>query len=166
VVCVSWQDATAYLAWLSKWTGKPYRLLTEAEWEYAARGGSTTLWGDDEVSAGDGHAHCQGCNSGAPTPRGTVPVGSFKPNMFGLYDMAGNAEQLVQDCDHGFSNDYRGSPTDSSAWTSGACKRRAIRGASWLSQSRDIRSYDRHVQPTDMRSFDTGFRVARTLIGR
>jgi formylglycine-generating enzyme required for sulfatase activity/uncharacterized caspase-like protein len=168
VVCVSWQDATAYLDWLSKWTGKPYRLLTEAEWEYAARGGSTThyFWGDAEVNAGDGHAYCQGCNRGAPTPRGTVQVGSFDPNMFGLYDMAGNAGQLVQDCDHGFSNDYRGLPTDSSAWTSGDCKRRAIRGGSWLSQSRDVRSYDRHVQPTDMRSFDTGFRVARTLIDR
>jgi formylglycine-generating enzyme required for sulfatase activity len=86
--------------------------------------------------------------------------------MFGLYDMASNAEQLVQDCDHWFSNDYRGLPTDSSAWTSGAGKRRAIRGGSWLSQSRDVRSYDRHVQPAAMRSFDTGFRVARALIGR
>jgi formylglycine-generating enzyme required for sulfatase activity len=166
VVCVSWDDATAYLAWLSKQTrDQPYRLLTEAEWEYAARAGSTTryFWGDDNSGGGQAHAHCQGCNTGAPHPRGTVQVGSFKPNMFGLYDMAGNAQQLVQDCDH---PDYRGAPTDGAAWTSGPCKRRAIRGGSWLSQSYDVGSYDRHFHPPDLRSIDTGFRVARTLISR
>jgi formylglycine-generating enzyme required for sulfatase activity len=165
VVCVSWDDATAYVGWLSKWTDNPYRLLTEAEWEYVARAGTTThyFWGDDEVNAGEEHAHCQDCNKRAPAPRGTAPVGSFKPNMFGLYDMAGNAAQFVQDCDH---NDYRGAPTDGSAWLSGACKRRAIRGGSWLSQSYDVRS-DRHFLPPEIgRSFDTGFRVARTLINR
>ena len=119
VINVSWDDAQQYVAWFSKMTGKPYRLLTEAEWEYAARAGSTTayFWGDE---IGKGNANCAGCGSQWDN-RQTSPVGSFKPNAFGLYDMAGNVWQWVQDCYHG---NYDGAPTDGSAWTIGDCSRR------------------------------------------
>ena len=96
VTSVSWDDAKQYVAWLSRKTGKTYRLLTEAEWEYAARAGSTTLysWGDD---IGRGNAHCSGCGSPFDENR-PAPVGSFKPNAFGLYDMHGNVWEWVEDC--------------------------------------------------------------------
>ena len=98
VINVNWNDAQQYVAWLSKMTGQPYRLLTEAEWEYAARAGATTAyyWGDE---IGVGNANCNGCGS-QWDGRETAPVGSFKPNAFGLYDMAGNVVQWVQDCYH------------------------------------------------------------------
>ena len=96
-VDVDWDDAQQYVSWLSLMTGRPYRLLTEAEWEYAARAGTTTayFWGDE---IGVGNANCRGCgnNPGRPSP-----VASYKPNAFGLYDMAGNVAQWVQDCAHG-----------------------------------------------------------------
>ena len=113
VINVSWDEAQQYVAWFSKMTGRPYRLLTEAEWEYAARAGSTTAyyWGDE---IGKGNANCNGCGSQWDN-RETSPVGSFKPNKFGLYDMAGNVYQWVQDCYH---DDYDGAPTDGSARTS------------------------------------------------
>ncbi len=98
VINVSWDDAQTYVAWLSKMTGQTYRLLTEAEWEYAARAGTTTAyyWGDD---IGKNNANCNGCGSEWDAKQ-TSPVGSFKPNAFGLYDMAGNVWQWVQDCYH------------------------------------------------------------------
>ena len=112
VINVSWDDAQQYAAWLSMMTDRPYRLLTEAEWEYAARAGSTTayFWGDE---IGEGNANCGGCGS-QWDKRQTSPVDSFKPNAFGLHDMAGNVWQWVQDCYHG---DYNGAPTNGSAWT-------------------------------------------------
>jgi formylglycine-generating enzyme required for sulfatase activity len=126
VINVGWDDAQTYVAWLSRMTGQPYRLLTEAEWEYAARAGSTTVyyWGDE---IGKGNANCAGCGSQWDN-RQTSPVGSFKPNAFGLYDMAGNVWQWVQDCYH---DDYKGAPTDGSGWTSGDCSRRVVRGGSF-----------------------------------
>jgi formylglycine-generating enzyme required for sulfatase activity len=170
VVCVSWDDATAYLAWLSKWTNSRYRLLTEAEWEYAARAGSKALyfWGDVVNEGRQAHARCLDCNSDGVVPSvhppGTVPVGSFKPNMFNLYDMAGNAEQLVQDCDHpGYGGGYEGAPTDGSAWTAGPCKRRAMRGGSWISLHFDVSTSNQRFREPNDRSYTTGFRVARTL---
>src|SRR5262249_10215759 len=112
VIYVSWDDAQAYVAWLSWMTGMPYRLLSEAEWEYAARAGTTTayFWGDE---IGENNANCKGCG-GQWNGSGTAPVGSFKPNSFGLYDMAGNVWQWVQDCHH---SNYNGAPNDGSAWT-------------------------------------------------
>ena len=105
VIYVNWDDAQQYVAWLSRVTGRPYRLLTEAEWEYAARAGTKTTyyWGDE---IGKGNANCAGCGSQWDTKQ-PAPVGSFAPNAFGLYDMAGNLEQWVQDCSH---YDYKGAP--------------------------------------------------------
>ena len=98
VINVTWDDAQQYVAWFSKMTGKPYRLLSEAEWEYAARAGTTTAysWGDE---IGKGNANCNGCGS-EWDGRQTAPVGSFAPNQFGLYDMHGNVWEWVEDCLH------------------------------------------------------------------
>ena len=140
-------------------TGQPYRLLTEAEWEYAARAGTTTAyyWGDD---IGKGNANCNGCGSQWDAKQ-TSPVGSFKPNAFGLYDMAGNVFQWVQDCYH---PDYNGVPTDGSAWNSGDCSNRVVRGGSWVSGPRLLRSPNRDGVATVFRGFNLGFRVGRTLV--
>ena len=139
-------------------TGRPYRLLTEAEWEYAARAGTTTAyyWGDE---IGKANANCNGCGSQWDN-RETSPVGSFKPNAFGLYDMSGNVLQWVEDCYH---DNYDDAPTDGSAWTSGDCSRRVVRGGSWYSDPQYLRSADRFGYATDFRSGDLGFRLARTL---
>jgi formylglycine-generating enzyme required for sulfatase activity len=112
VVNASWNDIQQYLRWLSIKTGMPYRLLTEAEWEYSARAGSTTRypWGDE---IGKGNANCNGCGSQWDNEQ-TAPVGSCKPNAFGLYDMHGNVWQFVEDCAH---DNYEGGPADGSAWT-------------------------------------------------
>jgi formylglycine-generating enzyme required for sulfatase activity len=111
VISVSWNDAKAYVAWLSKMTGKEYRLLTEAEWEYAARANTTTAysWGNE---IGKYNTNCNGCGSGWDGSK-TAPVGSFSPNAFGIYDMFGNVWDWVEDC---FHNNYQGAPTDGSAW--------------------------------------------------
>jgi formylglycine-generating enzyme required for sulfatase activity len=170
VINVSWDDAQRYVAWFSKMTGKPYRLLTEAEWEYAARAGTTTayFWGDEIVK---GKANCSGCGNEWDR-RDTSPVGSFKPNAFGLYDMAGNVWQWVQDCYHG---DYNGvhhrsdktlddlAPTDGSAWTRGYCFFRVVRGGSRGSGPQRLRSAARGREPQGNRYYDFGFRVGRTL---
>src|SRR5262249_7834856 len=94
VINVSWEDAKAYVAWLSQVTGKAYRLLSEAEWEYAARAGTTTRysWGDDAVA---GDANCDGCGGGWKLQQ-TAPAGTFKPNAFGLHDMHGNVWEWVE----------------------------------------------------------------------
>lgn len=158
VINVSWDDAQQYVAWLSKMTGQPYRLLTEAEWEYAARAGTTTAhyWGDE---IGKGNASCDGCGSKWDN-RQTSPVGLFKPNAFGLYDMAGNVLQWVQDCYHG---DYKEAPTDGSAWTTGDCGNRVVRGGSWDSGPQFLRSASRNGGTTGDRYYSLGFRVGRTL---
>jgi formylglycine-generating enzyme required for sulfatase activity len=157
-VDVTWNEVQQYVAWLSKMTGKPYRLLSEAEWEYTTRAGTTTVyfWGDD---LGVGNADCHGCGSKWDN-RETSPVGSFKPNAFGLFDMAGNVWQLVLDCEH---DDYGGSPTDGAAWLSGDCSHRMLRGGSWFVDPGSVRSARRHWAPTDLRYGDIGFRVARSL---
>jgi formylglycine-generating enzyme required for sulfatase activity len=171
VINVTWDEATAYVAWLSRKTGKPYRLLTEAEWEYAARAGSTTAyyWGDD---IGRGNANCAPvgkleCGSIWDNKQ-TSPVGSFAANAFGLYDMAGNVWQWVQDCYH---NNYNGAPTDGSAWTTGNCHgtleaedlQRVIRGGSWISGPLNLRSAGRFRNTFSSRGNLLGFRVGRTL---
>jgi len=114
VINVSWDHAKLYVAWLSRMTGKEYRLLTETEWEYAARAGSNTRysWGDDP---GIGNANCDGC--GGAWIRQTAPVGSFRPNAFGLLDIHGNVWEWVEDIWH---DSYEGAPVDGSAWLQGA----------------------------------------------
>ena len=158
VIYVSWGDAKAYAAWLSTMTGKAYRLLTEAEWEYAARAGTTTayFWGDE---IGKGNANCDGCGSQWDN-RQPSPVGSFKPNAFGLYDMAGDVWQWVEDCYH---PNYNGAPTDGSAWTTDDCKNRVVRGGSCFGNPQYLRSAYRFGITTDGRLSGLGFRVGRTL---
>jgi formylglycine-generating enzyme required for sulfatase activity len=158
VINVSWDDAQTYVAWLSKMTGQPYRLLTEAEWEYAARAGTTTAyyWGND---IGQRNANCDGCGSPWDNKQ-TSPVGKFAANQFGLYDMAGNVWQWVQDCYHG---NYNGAPTDGSAWTSEDCSNRVLRGGSWVNSPQNLRATIRLRFVTENRNNDRGFRVGRTL---
>jgi formylglycine-generating enzyme required for sulfatase activity len=158
VIHVTWDDAQTYVAWFSLMTGAPYRLLTEAEWEYAGRAGSTTayIWGDD---VGKGNADCKGCGS-RWDGKETSPVGSFAANNFGLYDMSGDVWQWVQDCYHG---DYNGAPADGSAWTSGDCNGRVARGGSWDDVAAYLRSAARVRVTFDDRNGDLGFRIARTI---
>ena len=158
VVCVSWDDAEAYVAWLSQKTGHSYRLLSESEWEYASRAGTTTAyyWGD---AVGTGNANCVGCGSRWDNKQ-TSPSGSFAPNGFGLYDMAGNAWQWLGDC---YNDSYAGAPTDGSAWGSGTCGQRVLRGGSWFSYPGSARSANRGRDNTGYRNTVLGFRVARTL---
>jgi formylglycine-generating enzyme required for sulfatase activity len=159
VIDVSWDDAKAYVAWLSRETGKPYRLFSEAEFEYAARAGSQTAypWGND---IGKGNADCDGCGSEWDGKQ-AAPVGSFAANAFGLYDMAGNVQEWVEDCYH---DNYGGAPTDGSAWTSGDCSRRVLRGGTWRSVPQSFRSADRGSCPPGCWGDGVGFRVGRTLI--
>jgi formylglycine-generating enzyme required for sulfatase activity len=157
VVCVSWDDAKAYVAWLSRTTGKRYRLPSEAEWEYAARAGTTTArwWGD---KIGQNLANCTGC--GSQWHKRTSPVGSFPANPFGLYDMLGNALQWVEDC---WSKNYTGAPSDTSiSLASGDCGRRVLRGGSWFNLPRLVRAGYRVGLVTGNRISHAGFRVART----
>jgi formylglycine-generating enzyme required for sulfatase activity len=156
VIFVSWQDAVEYTKWLSAQTGKRYRLPTEAEWEYAARGGQGTAywWGQDWMK---GMANCRDC--GSPWDKKTAPVGSFKPNPFGLYDTAGNVWEWVEDCRH---DNYSGAPADGSPWTSGGnCVRRMIRGGSWVNLPRYLRSSNRGRYYPDNREDFIGFRLVQ-----
>jgi len=158
VLNLSWDDAAAYADWLTQKTGKRYRLLTEAEYEYAARAGSTAAyyWGD---AIGKGNANCDGCGSQWDNIQ-TAPVGSFAANPFGLYDMAGNAWQWLQDCYH---ENYNGAPADGAAWTGDDCGRRVIRGGSWISVPPVLRSAGRFWNIANSRGNLLGFRVGRTL---
>lgn len=187
VIYVSWQDAQNYVRWLNEKlqslqpvtegaegaegaeaaaapeaakrpTAGPYRLLSEAEWEYAARAGTKTAyhWGDARAH---GYANCDGCGSQWDNEQ-TSPVGSFPPNAFGLYDMAGNVLQWVQDCYH---NTYALAPTNGSAWTTGACDTRVMRGGSWFNSMYYLRSSQRFIVSPHLRANNGGFRVAKTL---
>jgi formylglycine-generating enzyme required for sulfatase activity len=159
VINVSWDDVQQYLAWLSKRTGRSYRLLSEAGWEYAARAGTMTAysWGDE---IGNGNANCASCGSQWDFKQ-TAPVGSFAANAFGLYDMHGNVWEWTQDCVH---SDYQGAPEDDSPWvTSGKCEGRVVRGGSWHSGPGDLRSASRYADPPDLRNARLGFRLGRTL---
>jgi formylglycine-generating enzyme required for sulfatase activity len=190
--CVDWADAMGYAAWLSAKTGKQYRLLSEAEWEYAARAGTTTpyFWGTRPERAcayanvADESAkpvykameHTVACNDGFP---GSAPVGHFRPNQYGLYDMIGNVRQWVQDC---FNENYVGAPTDGSPWmttsnlgariyardpTTGAgvatdqCAYGVIRGGSWRETALPVST--REIYWLTTHEMDVGFRVARSL---
>jgi len=155
---VSWDDAQEYVAWLSKKTGKSYRLLSEAEWEYAARAGTTTRypWGDEP---GTNLANFQ--NSGSQwSGKQTSPVGSFEPNAFGLYDMIGNVWEWLQDC---WNDSYKGAPTDGSAWESGNCGLRVVLGGSCCNLPELARVAIRSRLAPSFRLSFQGFRLARTL---
>jgi formylglycine-generating enzyme required for sulfatase activity len=156
---VSWDDAKTYVAWLSRITRKDYRLLSEAEWEYAARAGSQTAypWGNE---IGKGNANCNGCGSDSDKKR-TAPVGQFPANKFGVHDMHGNVWEWVEDC---FHENYNGAPTDGSAWNTGNCGTRVVRGGSWYSSPQFLRSASRYRFTTVNRYLNLGFRVGRTLL--
>ena len=174
VVCVNWHEAKAYVRWLSGKTGAEYRLLSEAEWEYVARGGTETAryWGESEsgqcryanggdkatkrrdsdwkwaiASCDDGHARMS-------------PVGSYEANGYGLRDVLGNVWEWVEDC---WNDSYEGAPSNGSVWVSGECGRRVLRGGSGSSGPRNLRSASRNGFTTGIRDYVVGFRVARTL---
>jgi len=152
---VSWSDARQYVAWLAEATRKAYRLPTEAEWEYAARGGTQTRywWGDQFQS---GMANCKNCTDIAATEQPTK-VGSSKPNPFGLYDMGGGVDQWVEDCWH---KNYQGAPADGSAWVESECASHVIRSGSWKNDARYARPSNRDSYDTNVRYPTHGFRVA------
>ena len=168
VVCVNWKDAQAYVRWLSDQTGEAYRLLSEAEWEYVARAGTTTAryWGESEAG------QCRYAN-GADASTGfkwavschdvharTAPVGRYEANAFGLYDVLGNVWEWTQDCRN---KSYAGAPSNGGAWESGECTRRVLRGGSWGNGPWDLRSAFRSGSTAGSRSDIFGFRLARTL---
>ena len=161
VINVSWIDAGQYVAWLSLMTGKSYRLLSEAEYEYASRGGTHTAyyWGDQ---IGANNANCADCRSAWDNKR-IAPVGKFAPNPFGLYDMSGNIWEWVADCYH---ENYIGAPADGSAWMTGNCGRHMIWGGGWQAPQHTLRSEFRYYGTEIDRWDDRGFRVARTLDAR
>ena len=161
VINVSWDDAKEYVTWLSKLTGKDYRLLSEAEWEYAARAGSTTnyFWGDDIKKDGKPMANCDGCGSRWDDIE-TAPVREFEANAFRLYDMYGNVWEWVEDCYH---DSYNGAPTNGSAWADGDCSHRVVRGGAWTTGPEILRSASRGGLTTDFRHPTLGFRVGRTI---
>lgn len=186
VAFVSWNNAQAYVRWLSEKTHHPYRLLSEAEYEYAERAGTASRywWGDDpgespgiavrslvpgttdlySTTLYSGLTHkvigCPHLNSNDCSHGGTVKVGSYPPNAFGLYDMGGNVDEWVEDCWH---DSYQGAPTDGSAWTSPGCDSRVLRGGSYSNRTAEIGSAYRYYwfPYGDLSTF--GFRVAKTL---
>jgi formylglycine-generating enzyme required for sulfatase activity len=152
VINVSWNDAQAYVEWLGRKTGKSYRLLTESEWEYAARAGTTGAfyWGLT-VSAGWARNNAR---------TGTAAVGTYRPNSFGLYDMSGNVSEWALDCSN---KSYDGAPADGSARTTGDCNLHVLRGGAWNSDSNSLRSANRDWDAAGSRVSRYGFRVARGL---
>jgi formylglycine-generating enzyme required for sulfatase activity len=171
VVCVGWDDAHAYTAWLSRKTGHDYRLPSEAEWEFAARAGSTTVrfWGDDPQQGcryantadqkfvalkrfpGDG---ALSCSDGYAY---TAPVGRFQPNAFGLYDTLGNVWQWTEDC---FNSSLEGAPSNGSAWLTGTCAMRVHKGGAWAFVPSFVRSGGRMRDELERHDARGGFRVA------
>jgi formylglycine-generating enzyme required for sulfatase activity len=172
VVCVNWDDMNAFVKWLGLRARQTYRLASEAEWEYAARAGTTTsrYWGN---SPSDACAHANvvdetvkkyfavlmthACSDGVVH---TAPAGRFKPNAFGVYDILGNAWEWTQDC---WNDNYTRAPTGGGPWTTGDCSRRVVRGGSWISEPRYVRAAFRVGNPTSFRDHVSGFRVARAL---
>jgi len=163
VINVTYHDAKRYLTWISKKTGHRYRLPSEAEWEYANRAGTVTVWwwGD---KVGKNHANCKECKSpwsdGGKKVHGTAPVGSFPPNPFGLHDTTANVFEWVDDC---WNKSYKNAPKDGSSWTQGNCRCRVIRGGSFYYYSKVARSAYRAKNPPNVKSYWLGFRVLREL---
>lgn len=156
VITVNWSDAQSYVAWLSRKTGRSYRLLSEAEWEYAAQAGTGR---EQAVQAGANQANCNGCGSRWDNKQ-TAPVGSFAANAFGLHDMLGNVWEWTADC---WNDSHVGVASDGSARMAGYCSRRVLRGGSWINDPSGARSAVRQWYTTDFRNVDIGFRVARTF---
>ena len=155
VTNVSWSDAKQFVAWLAGATRKAYRLPSEAEWEYAARGGTQTkYWWGDQFEPGI--ANCKNCTDIAATEQ-PIKVGSFKPNPFGLYEMGGGVDQWVEDCWH---KNYQGAPADASPWLEGECPSHVIRSGSWKNDARYVRPSSRDSYDTNVRYPTHGFRVA------
>ncbi|HXJ03014.1 MAG TPA: SUMF1/EgtB/PvdO family nonheme iron enzyme [Micropepsaceae bacterium] len=152
VIFVSWNDAQSYIAWLRRKTGKPYRLLSEAEWEYAGRAATVSAfyWG----------ARANTASAKYDSSNGTAPVGSYAPNSFGLHDMSGNVSEWAMDC---LNKSYEGAPTDGSAWMTGDCDLHALRGGAWNSGGANLRSANRDWDASGFRVNRNGFRVARGL---
>jgi formylglycine-generating enzyme required for sulfatase activity len=160
VMNVSWNDVQTYLVWLSNKTGKTYRLLSEAEWEYVARAGTTTPFHTGAtISTSQANFNVKFTYPPGKRDR-TVPVGSFGANQFGLHDVHGNVWEWVQDC---LNENYKGAPSDGSAWAAGGCGERILRGGSWFFRPRALRSSERYWYRSDDRDSIGGFRVARTL---
>ena len=153
---VSWDDAQDFVRRLGTKTGKQYRLLTEAEWEYAARAGTGTKWSCGNTEGCLGGVAWYAGNSGSKTH----PVGERRANGFGLHDMHGNVWELVEDCWH---DSYSGAPTNGSAWTTGDCRYRVLRGGSWILDPWILRSALRYGDFPNIRLNDNGFRIARTF---
>ncbi len=153
VIHVNYADAQSYVAWLSAKTGQRYRLPAEAEFEYAARGGTTTAFhtGDDITPEQGNYGELRGR---------TLPVGSLPPNPFGLYEINGNVAQWMQDCHH---DSYEGAPTDGSAWLTGPCETRDVRGGGWSLVKYTLRTAQRIGDPPQQRNSHLGFRVVREL---
>ena len=157
VINVSWTDAEAYVSWLSAKTGKGYRLLSESEWEYVARAGTTSPFHFGSTLTTSQAKYTDRDRWG----RRTAPVGSFPANAFGLHDVHGNVWERTMDC---WNESYAGAPTDGSAWVSGDCRNRVVRGGGWQYGSRYVRSAHRARTHTGLdRQIDLGFRVARTF---
>lgn len=158
VTNLSWSDTRQFLTWLAQITQKSFRLPSEAEWEFAARGGAdTNYWWGDQLQAG--MANCQGCGEPYDSLQ-PVKVGSFKPNPFGLYDMGGNVDQWVEDCWH---SSYQGAPVDGSPWIEEGCLSHVIRSGSWKNDPSYVRSASRDRYDTSIRYPTHGFRIARSL---
>jgi formylglycine-generating enzyme required for sulfatase activity len=156
VINVSWDEAQQYVTWFARMTGRTYRLLSETEWEYAARAGAA-----DRYSFGDDHATLglyawYDANSGAQTQ----PVGGKTPNAFNLHDMHGNVWEWIADC---YQANYNDAPTDGSAWIAEACGLRVVRGGSWYDGPQNLRSASRLKITPEHRNIHIGFRVGRTL---
>jgi formylglycine-generating enzyme required for sulfatase activity len=171
VVCVSYWDGEAFVKWLNKNTGQVFSLPSEAQWEYAARGGSNKKYHY-------GNSTSQLCQYGnvmdnTPLPNGavwtkrakcddgylaTAPVGQYQPNQFGLYDMIGNVAEWTQDC---WNDSYRGAPANGKAWKKGSCAERVLRGGSWDVEPDDLRSADRFRDSASFRGHDIGFRLVQ-----
>ena len=164
VINVSWDDAMAYVRWLSDLTGAKYRLLSESEWEYVARAGTTTPFHFGSTITPDranyNGNYTYGGGSTGPYRAKTVPVGSYSSNGLGLYDVHGNMWEWVEDC---WNDSYTGAPPDGPAWKRGDCVKRVLRGGSWFFGPRILRSAGRNWLTTGGRVSFVGFRVARTL---
>ncbi|NNC38547.1 MAG: formylglycine-generating enzyme family protein [Hyphomonadaceae bacterium] len=164
VVNISWNDAQSYIKWLNKKTGLKYRLLSEAEWEYIARAGTSSPFSTGHMITTqqanfNGQKSYQGSPLG-PYRRQTVEVGSYSANPYGLHDLHGNAWEWTQDC---WNDTHVGNAKNGKPRTSGDCNYRVMKGGSWVNRPDDIRVAQRQRYTTDYRYDDYGFRIARTL---
>jgi formylglycine-generating enzyme required for sulfatase activity len=164
VVCINWDDANAYVTWLSKKTGKLYRLLSESEWEYVARAGTKTpFWWGSSISTDqanyDGNSTYGSSGKGQYRQK-TVPADMFKANPWGLFQVAGNAFEWVEDC---WNETYQYAPSDDWVRLAGNCSRHVRRGGAWNIIARMLRSAYRESRPAVTRGSNMGMRVARTL---